>query len=630
MASACGGSTSIEVPNNFPSEKEVRELTQGATSVELNAPRDTAAVSEWQLEGPLPTEIGLSERMPTTKGEVIVQNAMQGNSESVLSESMHCVARETGIFFASKGKWPFESLENFMEARCGALSFPSVRVFTVDGEANEEQMLDPKTKAKVTDYVKDLAAVLDHPEFGVAMGMAEGTTYLAIAYGDRAVSIAPTTMVADDDESVTFVGDLLTEDPESISAAITQGDFGFAYCEVDTRLSLPKFRFTCPTRGDDSHAYISIAVNEKGSMISNFVSLFYVSPTGELLARYTSPATRRAIRDEMERRAQRPETEEPEAPMTGVKESSTQADQTEKLDAAASDEDDALASSETLEEVKKPTAENIDVEPKPIAQGIDDLDSMTYSEATVEIVNSVRRTAGLGPVELSVAQTDENDRIAPAYFAARQNDQSRVADKLMMGTIAGWKVQGNITRGHFFSSMQVQENPAEFLESYLETPHGRSTLLRPDVGSMAIGTAQAGNGLGVIVSSYRFLEKQTFKDRWQLLVEDINRQRRQRGLPQAKISKKAIATARRVSAEMERGQTGLGDAIDQVVEQVQLKYKEPSRGWYFHAYELKDINWPKPILNDRSMRVSIAVAPIQPEGYPWTVYAIAIGYPDRE
>lgn len=616
----CGSSSSLEVQNNFPTEQEVTELTQNAGKVELDAPRETAKVSTWELAGPLPSQIGLAKRTPSSRGEVLISKAMQKNPNSVLTESMHCVARETGIFYMKKGKWPFESLENFIEARCGALSFPGVYVYTRDGQATEDEMISANSKA-ITDFIQKRASTYDHPEFGVASGTVDGKTYLALAYGGRAVKLEPTTMVADESQSVTFVGEMLTDSPDSISVAITQGDFGFAYCEVDTRISLPKFRFSCPTISNDSHAYVSIAVSKKNSKISSFVSLFYVSPSGELLASYQSPATRRAIRAEMERRAQLPEAEEPEAPMPELTNEKTEG-------AEEGAEADSTSQDGVSDEGSKTASKTLDVEPQPLAPGVET--TAGYAESIESIVNSVRQTAGLGPVELSVAQTAENNRIAPAYFAAQQNDDEEVAEKLMMGTIAGWKVKGKVTRGHFFSTYQGKKSPSEFLESYLETPYGRSTLLRPNVGAIAIGTAQAGDGAGVIVSSYQFLERRPFKERWKMLVDDINRQRRQRGLPEAKISKKAIATARRVSAEMEAGETALDDAVSQVQRQVQIKYREPTMGWYFYRFELKDISWPKPVLNERSMRISIAVAPITQEGYPWVVYAIALAYPERD
>lgn len=78
-------------------------------------------VDRWELEGPLPDRIEVRLREPSLPFEAILgQAAAARPGLVVLTESMHCTAREVERFRLSKGALPGESLRRFMASRCGS------------------------------------------------------------------------------------------------------------------------------------------------------------------------------------------------------------------------------------------------------------------------------------------------------------------------------------------------------------------------------------------------------------------------------------------------------------------------------------------------------------------------------
>lgn len=577
---ACGGSSEFTIANNFPTESDLEALTKSPVEAELEV-KDSDPFETWELEGPFPATHGVKERSPTNPLERAAADTTAKAPGGLMTAAMHCVAREAGRFRMSTGSFPFDSLDRFILSRCGAaptsvgISFKTWRrKVSVEELASQTDALD-YVRAKLAKYTEKRS----NPSVGVWVGHSEsGGTTLMLAYGSRKVELKPVPMAATD-ESIVITGEVLDEDVDFVYAASTLGDFGYEQCEIDSRVSLPNFRMTCRVDPSDSHAYISLTGSRKGVSFSSLFGIAMAWAGAAPDSTYRSPAIRRAIRANKEKLAKY-----------------------EKSD---------------------------DVEPSPLVSDGGDVDVQEYALAALQVVNAVRNKAGLAPMVLDAAQSDENSRMTPYLLEALQNNDDATIEKIILGASAGWKAQGNIVDAAVLSTTVAGTDPSRLLESQLETARGRRVYLKPEAGSIALGVVAISGGVGVLTSSYDFMPESNFKARWEALLDDLNRQRRQRGLPDAKISKKAIATARRVSAEMEQGETTLDSASDQVVEQVYLKYKEPTRGWQMYRNRLEDIDWPDEVVNAQSMRVSIAVAPVQPDGYPWTAYAIALAFPER-
>jgi hypothetical protein len=78
-----------------------------------------------------------------------------------------------------------------------------------------------------------------------------------------------------------------------------------------------------------------------------------------------------------------------------------------------------------------------------------------------------------------------------------------VAEKITLGLLAGWDVETTIKNGYFVAA-SANTRPLDLVDSALAHPHGRRTLLNPNVQIVSIGTVVSENGgaSGALFSAY--------------------------------------------------------------------------------------------------------------------------------
>src|SRR5262249_32809559 len=108
--------------------------------------------------------------------------------------------------------------------------------------------------------------------------------------------------------------------------------------------------------------------------------------------------------------------------------------------------------------------------------------------ALLEQINAVRKEAGLSALRLSDTESRTAAQLAPYYFAALTGGlEVTIADKVALGLLAGWDVDGMVREGHFASQWTHQRSPASLVEAAIASPFGRETLLDPAISLIAIG-----------------------------------------------------------------------------------------------------------------------------------------------
>src|SRR5262249_19578812 len=75
------------------------------------------------------------------------------------------------------------------------------------------------------------------------------------------------------------------------------------------------------------------------------------------------------------------------------------------------------------------------------------------AQEIVQEINRVREEAKLPPLRLSDQESLTASRLAPHYFApANAGGSADTSDKIALGLLAGWEVDGTIRSGHFVST----------------------------------------------------------------------------------------------------------------------------------------------------------------------------------
>jgi len=122
-------------------------------------------------------------------------------------------------------------------------------------------------------------------------------------------------------------------------------------------------------------------------------------------------------------------------------------------------------------------------------------------------VNRARAAAGLGLLSLAAAQSGTNARLAGTLIDASLKNRATDADRIALGMLAGWNVDGTIRNGGLFMGLVTPARDAgSWLDFAIERPVGRYVLFDPDARRIAIAPLQAQNGIGAVVTTYALFD----------------------------------------------------------------------------------------------------------------------------
>lgn len=124
-------------------------------------------------------------------------------------------------------------------------------------------------------------------------------------------------------------------------------------------------------------------------------------------------------------------------------------------------------------------------------------------------VNRIRGQGKLAPLTLAAAQSDANGRLAGTLLDATFKSRGADSDRIALGMLAGWNVEGTIRSGGLFVGLVAPAHDVgSWLDFALERPIGRIVLLDPDARRVAIATVHAaeGSGMGAVVTTYDLFE----------------------------------------------------------------------------------------------------------------------------
>jgi hypothetical protein len=132
------------------------------------------------------------------------------------------------------------------------------------------------------------------------------------------------------------------------------------------------------------------------------------------------------------------------------------------------------------------------------------------SFALMQAINKVRAEGKLPPLSMASKESEESARLAGTMIDATLKKRADEADRIGLGLLAGWSVEGTIRNGGLFMGLVAPTRDAlVWLAFALERPFGRSVLLDPSASRIAIGPALPpgdAQALGAVVSTYALFE----------------------------------------------------------------------------------------------------------------------------
>jgi hypothetical protein len=271
----------------FPTPSELEGLGAAAEAEELFS-RDVADVPTWEAAGPFPSELAVVPRQDGGSPWDAVLEAVAARRLGlvVLTEGMHCTARELGRFHLARRAHPAESLRRFIASRCGStatrLQASFLHAEVSDSLSDDELFL--QWERQVQELVRRSLSGRGRTA-GIWFGRSNGVAVVALAWAERRVYTEPISIVPQGAGRVVLRGEIL--DPaESVGASFTRGRFGVEDCTLNPEAVLPSFEFTCEVDPADEFAWIQVFIHRADRILGEAVMEALVWPGGEPISRY--------------------------------------------------------------------------------------------------------------------------------------------------------------------------------------------------------------------------------------------------------------------------------------------------------------------------------------------------------
>jgi hypothetical protein len=240
-------------------------------------------------------------------------------------------------------------------------------------------------------------------------------------------------------------------------------------------------------------------------------------------------------------------------------------------------------------------------------------DSARAREALLDAVNEVRLQAGVSPVSLAAHETETACQVTNPYFLSGLNDAEHAqnADRIALGLMAGWDVDGGMVRdGSFFSSRGAQDDDmAHWVTWAMERPSGRLALLRPEVQQIAVCPwMYGGHTQGVLWSSYEFFSEGTQPREVTRVYEHIDAARRTAGLNPIQPLTSLEASMKVHAQSLEQGRVDLEEALHAMLQDASEATGARVQGWVIPTTDIHAITFPRDMIERSSLRAVVQVA----------------------
>ncbi len=263
------------------------------------------------------------------------------------------------------------------------------------------------------------------------------------------------------------------------------------------------------------------------------------------------------------------------------------------------------------------------------------LDDQDLASGFVEILNRVRKDAGLAALQLDPKQSETAAELAPHYFASIYGETDElVAEVIVLGLLAGWTVDGIVQMGHFASAWSMRTTDlSDLLATALEFPAGRATLLADDVERIAIGpmlsTEEGHESLAGLFATYAMFSEKSHDAMARRVLDKLEAERKRRGVGPAERISDVSGLCQRVASAVQAGEDPR-DALDGLLKQSVDILQRPVAGWIAEVSEIESLEFPEEYLTRPSMGIAVAVSHRRPKGDAWGRFVVMLVIADPE
>jgi len=248
-----------------------------------------------------------------------------------------------------------------------------------------------------------------------------------------------------------------------------------------------------------------------------------------------------------------------------------------------------------------------------------------FTSALVDRINGVRKAAKMQSLALAVRQSAENERLAGTILDATVIHDDDSAEKATIGLLAGWDVEGGTIRsGQFFlGAVGPTQDAMAWLESAVERPIGRMTLLDPQARVIAVGPSipEGAPGLGAAVTTYSLFDSEDHAADEALFFRRIKEARAARGLA-APLLFRASDEMRQLASRVRREEVTPRGALNEMLASLSSQSGAAAYGYVLEANDPASVDVPDVFLKEGPLPVVLAITHHRAPGAAWGQYVI--------
>jgi hypothetical protein len=243
-------------------------------------------------------------------------------------------------------------------------------------------------------------------------------------------------------------------------------------------------------------------------------------------------------------------------------------------------------------------------------------------------VNAVRRRANRPPLRLEVRQSETAEALAFVYWAALMGEVPEVmADQIVLGLVAGYDVPVLISSGQLTAGWAKGGTPAQLVADTLESPSGRSVLLRPEATHAAIGAKGTGDLLAALFLTYDELSPAKSRENAAWVWARVQEARAGRGRPGPVPFPQAAGPGAREIGRVRRSDQA-HPALEAALRDAAEASRRGVRGYLAVTDSLDELELPPELLESTELFLDVQVSHIRDPGYPWGRYLVFLIFAD--
>ncbi len=277
---------------NFPRRAELQQVALRVPKLDT-AKHDAVAVDSWTLQGPFPTEVVLTPVKPSTPWELELAASVPALGNA-LTADQQCIAREVARFMLVHQGNPGNSLQAFIDRRCGTTAV-HVRVSSLSGEV-PEQVSEAEWLAQWKAGLVQQAKALGAPGMVGLSALREGKhAVLVLTTAEPGARYTAAIPLVGSSGSVILRGRLASGTAERIEALINKGPYGVARCKTLDVLTPPEFALECPVEASDLHSSVELVAYDAGRMLGRRLASLLLWPRGAPVNEWKGPAGKEEV-----------------------------------------------------------------------------------------------------------------------------------------------------------------------------------------------------------------------------------------------------------------------------------------------------------------------------------------------